>query len=253
MHQITKSDIQKTFINVDLHKEPDLRFAGVNQGRKGLWLVTLDIFFPRLDIPVSTNIDDKDTEKSILVRYIRESRRYLSTAELVPTGSSIGRALSTLDLGSKLKELRVTSGCIDNEPDRHFGNYIQETTNLILTDFRYNLDQPYKKDIVREAGNSISCTSINYDLFMAHAMDNFISNEDSNPRISIPNHFNQCGFEYDSLSPCAHFMGVRHNPITTKWENVYPTNGLFYALALAEAAFYIWMSERVSIEKLLSV
>ena len=208
-------------------RKPELRVAGIDQGRNGFWVTIGDISLP-------LGWEDKPVEM-VVDRAIRQ----IYYAEEVPMNQ----------VESIMKRENVMIGCIDNEPNRTVAAELQRTTNLLMADQRSGLSDAFKRDYVREGGSDIPCHLIRNEKFMMQAMRGFLlteANKDPNvrhPLTRLPDDWVKWLASPTELSPLRHYMGVKCDPLTGKWEKTDVANGLYYALMLMEAGFYIWLSK----------
>ena len=207
-------------------RKPELRLAGIDQGRNGFWTTIMDVSLPNgwKDKPLEIVVDS--------------AIRQIYYAEEVPMNQ----------IESLLKEHNVMFGCIDNEPNRTVAAELQRVTNLVMVDQRSGLSDAFKKDFVMEGGMEIPCYLVRNEKFMMQAMRGFLlteHNKDPNirhPLTRLPNDWERWIVTPTELSPLRHYMGVECDPLTGKWKKTDTANGLYYALMMAEAGMYIWLS-----------
>lgn len=208
-------------------RKPELRVAGIDQGRDGFWTTIMDVSLPPdwANKPVEVVIDS--------------AIRQIYYAEEVPMNQ----------IEMIMKRENVMIGCVDNEPNRTVSAELQRTTNLFMADQRSGLSDAFKLDYVREGGSDIPCYLIRHEKFMMQAMRGFLLTEvDTDPDIRhpltrLPNDWKRWLASPTERSPLRHYMGVKSDPTTGKWEKTDDANGLYYALMFAEAALYIWLSQ----------
>lgn len=201
---------------------PEIRLAGVDQGRGSYWLTIADISLPEnwKDLPVEVVIE--------------KANRSIVFAGDVMVGA----------LADKLAQYRVGYGFIDNEPNRTIAAELQRTTVLEMADQRSRLGDALKKSTVQEGGMDISCWLIRNEKFLMQTMLTFLlSDEDNNPLIRLPNDWTRWIANPSERSPLRHYMGVKYDPSTGDWIKTDPVNDLFYSLAFMEAALYSWLMD----------
>ena len=203
---------------------PEIRIAGIDQGRNGFWTSIMDVSLP------------EDWRSQPVEVVIDKAIRQINYAEEVPMNN----------LQELLKKEGVTFGAIDNEPNRTVAAELQRTTSLIMIDQRGGLGDAFRKSTVKEGGTEIPCHLIRNEKFLMQAMRGFLLSETvgdvSHPLTRLPEDWIRWVSKPTELSPLRHYMGVKRDPLTGKWEKTDVANGLYYAHMMAEAALYIWLS-----------
>ncbi|MFG6101164.1 phage terminase large subunit family protein [Leptothoe sp. EHU-05/26/07-4] len=201
---------------------PEVRLAGIDQGRSGYHTLIKDVSLPLgwESMPVAQVM-----EKAV--------RTVLFSGEV-----------SKHHLQGKLREFQVQYGGIDNEPDRTFAGDIQRATTLAMMDQRTGLGDAYKKSFVEDSGK-IPCILIRNEKFLRHVMNNFfLVADDGHPLTRLPDDWTRWISSPTERSPLRHYMGVKCDPDSGKWEKAdQNANGLYYADMFSEAALYVWLSQ----------
>ncbi|MEM8610446.1 MAG: phage terminase large subunit family protein [Cyanobacteria bacterium P01_H01_bin.105] len=201
---------------------PEVRLAGIDQGRNGHWTTIMDVSLPLgwESMPVSVVME-------------RAVRTILFSGEVLKNS-----------LAPKMREYQVQYGGIDNEPDRTFAGDIQRTTTLSMMDQRAGLGDAYKKSFVEDSGK-VPCILIRNEKFLRQVMTGFfLVAEDGAPLVRLPDDWTRWIASPTERSPLRHYMGVKCDPESGKWEKADANaNGLYYAHMFAEAALYVWLSQ----------
>ena len=113
-----------------------------------------------------------------------------------------------------------------------------------MMDQRAGLGDAYKKSFVEDSGK-IPCILIRNEKFLRQVMMNFfLVAEDGGPLTRLPNDWTRWIENGTERSPLRHYMGVRCDPESGKWEKAdQNANGLYYADMFSEAALYVWLSQ----------
>lgn len=203
-------------------RTPELRLAGVDQGRNGYWTTIMDVSLP-------------EGWKNLSVAEVMES----AVRTIIFSGE-----VSKHHLATKLKQHSVMFGGIDNEPDRGYAGGIQRDTVLAMMDQRAGLPDAFKKSFVEDSGK-VPCILIRNEKFLRQVMNSFFLTADDNyPLVRLPDDWTRWFSSPTELSPLRHYMGVTCDPDSGKWgKSDKDANGLYYAHMFAEAALYVWLSQ----------
>lgn len=200
----------------------EVRLAGIDQGRAGHHTLIKDVSLPL-------------GWESMKVAEVMEK----AIRQVIFSGE-----VSKHQLAAKMREYRVMYGGIDNEPDRTFASQIQDSTTLSMMDQRTGLGDAYTKSYVEDSGK-IPCILIRNEKFLRSVMNNFfLVAEDNAPLTRFPDDWTRWVSNATERSPLRHYMGVKCDPETGKWEKADSNaNGLYYADMFSEAALYVWLSQ----------
>lgn len=217
-NSLTISVLERAIIAPPADRRPELRCAGIDQGRGQYWLWVADYCLP-------PNWREKGVEENI-----DSAIRNVVWAGDV-TSSSIP---------DRLRSLGVNYGFCDNEPERTEAARIQRTTVLRMADQRPGLADAIREDSVEEGGERIPCLFIRNEKFLSQVLNSFLKvAEDGYPLQRLPEDWRRWIASPTDRSPIKHLMGPKRD-VSGKWFRS-GMDDIYYAAMFCEAAFYWWL------------
>lgn len=201
--------------------EPTVTLAGCDQGRNEDWLWAMDVYCP-------------ENWQSLSIAEVMEQ-----SIRVVRFGGDVIRTSTP----EKLRELRVSYGLIDNEPDRSSAADLCAETCLEMADQKMGLKDAVKEGKVADGGVEYASWDIRTEKFLKQVLLNFATiAPDGYSLYRLPRDWNKWIGLTTERSPLRHLSGPSYDPDTGKWKrgegNV---DDLYYAAMFAEAAFYLWL------------
>lgn len=216
-------DVKRSIYAPRYEKRPDVIIAGCDFGRSSHWLMVLAISLPL-------------NWKEMNVQQIIEN-----SIQTVRFGGSILRT----ELVPKLNELNVQFGLLDNEPDTVDAAEICRHTTMEMADQKTTLLDACRKSEVQTGGSKFPCWFINQQTFLKQVLNIFLlTDANGDPLIRCPTAWETWLGNPSELSPIRHLTSPSYDPDTGAWKRGDKIDDLFYAAHFAQAAFYIWLTEK---------
>lgn len=219
-NSITLDQIKNAIASRKIKANADFRLCGIDQGRREDYLMVVDYFLP-------------ENWQRLSIAQIGEQ-----TIRQVVYGGIIYRSA----IASRLLELDVNYGIIDNEPDIAVAAELCSVTCLDMADQVSGFKDDFKLATVKDGGAEYKCYKLRYERYMRAVTLNF-----SVKRVRLPDHWDKWITNKSELSPIRHLMAVSYDPQTGKWQRPKDhVDDLFYAFIFCESAFEIYLSKIVS-------
>lgn len=202
--------------------------AGIDCGRSSDW-----IWVCRYHIPSKTYKNINQLSDNVL-------REVLFAGDILKT-----------DIKDLLLEYKVKFGLIDNEPDIDKAARICENTCLEMADQKTGQFEEYKLATVVDGGIEYSCWKIRNEKFLKQVQTLFITPfTDGGSLIRLPLEWERWYGDNSERSPFRHLKALEYKPESGKWERPNDhIDDIYFAASFSEAAFYIYMEDKISMEQ----
>lgn len=219
-NSITLDQIKSAIASRKIKVKADFRLSGIDQGRKEDYLMVVDYFLP-------------ENWQRLSIAQIGEQ-----AVRQVVYGGIIYRSA----IASRLEELGVDYGIIDNEPDIAVAAELCSVTALDMADQVSGFKDDFKLATVKDGGAEYKCWKIRHERYLRAVTLNFATR-----RVKLPDHWDKWITNRSELSPVRHLMAVSYDPQTGKWQRPKDhVDDLFYAFMFCESAFEIYLSKLIS-------
>lgn len=223
------SEAQTTSITLDMLERaiaaerpagiPDYTLAGLDQGRGEDWLWVCDFWLP--------------SDRTLPIAQVVEK-----TVRGVRFGANIERK----QVPGLLRDMGVSFGICDNEPDIPDAAKLCSATCLEMADQKSNTAFVVNKSIVMSGGAEYPCWFFRQEDFLKAVLEGFtgVAWDNKHP-YRLPDSWDKWrALPNDERSPVRHLMGPSRDPETGKWKRGQGNiDDLYYAAMFCELAFYL--------------
>jgi hypothetical protein len=190
-NSIALDQIKSAIASRKIKASSDFRLCGIDQGRREDYLMVVDYFLP-------------ENWQRLSIAQIGEQ----AIRQVVYGGIIYRSAIAT-----RLEELEVNYGIIDNEPDIAVAAELCSVTVLDMADQVGGFKDDFKLATVRDGGESYKCWKIRHERYLRAVTLNFLGG-----RVRLPDHWDKWITNRSELSPLRHLTAVskvRVKPICT--------------------------------------
>lgn len=208
-------------------RKHDVRIAGCDAGTGAHWLWIMDCYLPEnaVNLPIEKIIEQ--------------------TVRKVIFGQGITK--------TKLAEmaLKIDYGLIDNQPDRDWAtHFVNSHSSFEMADQKAGLRDAVQEILVDDGGIKSPCWNIRNEKFLKSVLNGFVLTQDGYPLYRLPASWDKYKNNLKSdRNPFKHLMAMSYDPYSGKW--IRPANhvdDIYHAAMFAEAAFYLWLTQKWNID-----